>query len=107
MLADEAIHLGQEHAQVRMRVVPADDLQICRQGRLLTCELGPRFVRKLETARRALMVLSPQRIGDDDERPAPIVLILPSQHHAAQFDARIRQGVSFQVAQRVQIDKDR
>ncbi len=36
-----------------------------------------------------------------------IVFILPAQHHAAQFHARVRQRMGFDVAQRVQIDEDR
>ena len=107
MVADEAVHAREKHTPVRMRMIPADHLQVIAEFVPLAADLSPRIVREFEMASGALVVFRSQAVTDHHERPAVLVEILPSQHDAAQLHAGIGLGVRFHVPQHVHVDEDR
>ena len=64
MLMDEAVAVGQENAEVRMRVIPADDPLVGESRVHLLVDLRPRLVRERDLGKLAGRVVAADVVGD-------------------------------------------
>ena len=72
----------------------------------LVGNLTPRIVCESKAAFGGLIMFRAETIGDHDKRFAPLIDVLLSQHHAAQFNPCIAGSMGFHVTHHIQIDED-
>src|SRR5262249_43055244 len=105
---DELVVAREEDAEIRVRVIPADDVEVGVEAIALSSDLLPGIMSISKTCLGVLVVLGLQRPRDQYERePGAFVETFLAEQDPAQLHRGVAQGVPLDRVRRLAIEIDR